>query len=65
MTLGLHDLPQVSSPLTTESVVVGSKEIPISLAVIVPPLKRLSVTVGISVLGSLVRVPAEPGQPNW
>jgi len=64
MTQGLHGIPKVSSPLTIEVVVVGSKETPISLAVIVPRLKRLSVTVGISVLGELVRVPAEPGQPD-
>ena len=49
----------------TGNVVVGSKEIATSSAVIRPRLKRVSVIVGISMLGSLVKVPAEPGQPNW
>lgn len=48
----------------SDSVVVGSKEIPTSSAVIRPRLKRVSVIVGISVLGSLVRVPIELGQLN-
>ena len=64
MTQSPRDVPQVSSPLTTALEVVGSKEIPISSEVIMPELKRLSVTVGISVLGSLVKVPAEASQPN-
>ena len=39
--------PKVSSPLLATSEVVGSKETPISSAVITPWLKRLSVIVGI------------------
>jgi len=45
------NVPQVSSPLRISGVVVGSKEIPISLAVMTPLAKRLSVTVG---MGELV-----------
>jgi len=42
--------PQVSSPFncSPEELVIGSKETPISWALIVPCEKRLSVTVGIS-----------------
>ena len=61
---GFHDVPNVSSPFVFERVVVGSKEIPTSSAEVRPTLKRSSVIVGISVLGSLVRVPAERGQSN-
>ena len=61
---GVHDAPQVSSPLTFIVVVVGSKETETSSAVIMPRLERLSVTVGISWFGELVRVPEELGQPN-
>lgn len=39
--------PKVNSPLLEVAVVVGSKEIPISLAVMIPWLNKLSVTVGI------------------
>jgi hypothetical protein len=48
--------PNAIEPLTSSSVVVGSKEIPIKLEVIVPWLKRLSVTVGMSVEVDRVRV---------
>lgn len=42
-------LPQVSSPFKTSTVLVGLNEMPISLFVMIPREKRLSVTVGISV----------------
>jgi hypothetical protein len=41
--------PNAIEPLTSSSVVVGSKEMPMELVVIVPWLKRLSVTVGMRV----------------
>jgi hypothetical protein len=50
--------PKVSSPLVSVSVVVGSKEIPTTTSAIVPWLYRLSVTVGIVVYVSSVRVPS-------
>ena len=64
VTLGLHDVPREISPLTSDWLMAGSNEIQISSAEIVPWLKRLSVTVGISALGSLGRVPAEYRQPS-
>jgi len=42
----LRDIPHVSSPLTTDCAVAGSKEMPIELEGIAPAEKRLSVTVG-------------------
>ena len=50
-------VPQVSSPLTISGTVVGSKEIPISSAVMRPWAKALSVTVGIGVLVAGLKVP--------
>jgi len=50
-------VPQVSSPLRISGTVVGSKEIPISLAVMIPLAKALSVTVGIGVLVAGLKVP--------
>lgn len=67
--------PQVSSPLTLSVTVVGLKEIPIWLALIVPWENRLSVTVGIRVLvagesvprvrstGPIPRIPSTPWKP--
>lgn len=49
--------PQVISPLTLLFSVVGSKEIPIALELIIPWAKRLSVTVGTGVLEAGDRVP--------
>ena len=51
--------PQVISPFSSspEELVIGSKEIPIWSAEIVPSEKRLSVTVGIEVLESGDKVP--------
>ena len=40
------NVPHVISPFTTDGCVVGSKETPISLAVITPFANKLSVTVG-------------------
>lgn len=53
----MFKLPHVNSPFTTSRVFVGSKEIPISLALIKPLEKRLSVTVGMRVLVAGERVP--------
>ena len=50
-------IPQVISPLRFPLVVVGSKEIPISLEVMIPLEKALSVTVGIGVLSAGLKVP--------
>lgn len=48
--------PKAIAPLTSSEVVVGSKEMPMRWLVMVPWLKRLSVTVGIRVEVDLVRV---------
>jgi hypothetical protein len=50
-------IPQVSSPLTTDGTVVGSKETPISLAVMTPLANKLSVTVGMEEVVAGERVP--------
>jgi hypothetical protein len=50
--------PKVSSPLVSDVEVVGSKEIPTTISEMVPSLYRLSVTVGIVVVGEFVRVPS-------
>ena len=59
--------PQVSSPFKSspEELVIGSKEIPISSALIVPSEKRLSVTVGISELVSGDKVPTQNVSDNY
>ena len=51
--------PQVISPFncSPDELVIGSKEIPISLAEMVPAEKRLSATVGIEPLVSGNKVP--------
>lgn len=54
-------LPHVNSPFRTSREVVGSKEIPISLALINPLEKRLSVTVGMRVVLAGERVPVSYG----
>jgi hypothetical protein len=54
-------LPQVISPLTVSRLFVGWNEMPISLALIAPLAKRLSVTVGISKLLEGLSVPNPPG----
>ena len=49
--------PNVNSPFLTDVVVVGSNDMPIRSDVIVPWLKRLSVTVGTGVLVCGDKVP--------
>ena len=49
--------PKVNSPLSFGVVVVGSKDMPISLDVMVPWLNRLSVTVGMEAVVSGDKVP--------
>ena len=67
--------PNVNSPLFATSCVVGSNEIPISFADMVPWLNRLSVTVGIvervsgdkvptvKSTGPMPRIPSTPSKP--
>ena len=52
-------IPQVSSPFTTDGTVVGSKETPISLAVMSPLANKSSVTVGMEELVAGESVPGK------
>ena len=56
---GKCTIPQVSSPLTTDDTVVGSKETPISLAVMTPLANKLSVTAGMEEVAAGERVPGK------